>query len=285
MEYDNKYVSDVLNNLTCPYCGKAITSENKTKDHVIGRKFVPKGALDKEYNLILNACVDCNNLKSDLEDDISAITQLNNISAHEDRETILRKAKGSISRFSKKNVIDSFEKNEINTRFSSSVKMSFSLISGPQINTNRANALALMHLQAFYYLQSYNAKNKVGYFIPNPFVSVLNTVKSDWGNTVNIQFMEIIKNWEIRLNCITAKENFKLNTRKKEKFDCWSWALEWNQYYRLIGFFGNEEVIRDVAKEIVFPKPLSIMQNDESIIRTYKETTIIPEQDNLFIFP
>jgi hypothetical protein len=63
----------------CPYCGVALSKENSTKEHVLARKFVPKGTLNNQWNLILNACRCCNNSKSDLEDDISAITMQPNM--------------------------------------------------------------------------------------------------------------------------------------------------------------------------------------------------------------
>src|SRR5438067_12808695 len=64
----------VLKNETCVYCGSELTAGNCTKEHVIGRKFVPKGKLHEEWNLIVRACTSCNHTKSDLEDDISAIS-------------------------------------------------------------------------------------------------------------------------------------------------------------------------------------------------------------------
>lgn len=63
-----------LHNVVCPYCGATLASDSTTKEHVVGRKFVPKGPLENEWNLILNACRPCNNQKADLEHDISAIT-------------------------------------------------------------------------------------------------------------------------------------------------------------------------------------------------------------------
>jgi hypothetical protein len=40
----------------------------------VSKKLVPKGKLDRQWNLIVRACRDCNRRKSALEDDISAIT-------------------------------------------------------------------------------------------------------------------------------------------------------------------------------------------------------------------
>ena len=63
-----------LKNVTCPYCAAALDPDTRTKEHVIGRRFVPKGSTENRWNLILRACSVCNNKKSDLEDDIAAIT-------------------------------------------------------------------------------------------------------------------------------------------------------------------------------------------------------------------
>jgi hypothetical protein len=68
---DSFFLVRPLDNVTCPYCGTALTSKTRTKEHVIGRRFVPVGSLDREWNLILQACGPCNRHKADLEDDIS----------------------------------------------------------------------------------------------------------------------------------------------------------------------------------------------------------------------
>ena len=67
----------VLRNLTCPYCGDRFDPETSAaKEHVIGRRFVPRGCFAGQWNLILNACERCNRNKGDLEDDISIITMM-----------------------------------------------------------------------------------------------------------------------------------------------------------------------------------------------------------------
>src|SRR5690349_7031023 len=63
-----------LANTTCIYCQKPFQRGERTKEHVVGRKFVPTGCLDGESNLIAWACLDCNGTKSSLESDLSAIT-------------------------------------------------------------------------------------------------------------------------------------------------------------------------------------------------------------------
>jgi hypothetical protein len=67
----------LLRNLNCIYCGNPFDDDSgvrKTREHVIGRSFVPRGSLENQWNLIANACESCNRSKSALEDDISAIT-------------------------------------------------------------------------------------------------------------------------------------------------------------------------------------------------------------------
>src|SRR4051794_9595279 len=64
-----------LQNLICPYCPRPVTSKlNRQLEHVVGRKFVPKRATAKSWNLHLWACAPCNREKANLESDISAIT-------------------------------------------------------------------------------------------------------------------------------------------------------------------------------------------------------------------
>ena len=46
MENRINIIKRPLRNLTCPYCGVAIDAKTATKEHVVGRRFVPKGTLD-----------------------------------------------------------------------------------------------------------------------------------------------------------------------------------------------------------------------------------------------
>src|ERR1700692_1203361 len=64
----------VLKNCICGYCDADLSSDNRTTEHLVGRRFVPKGSLENQWNLIFKACRPCNGTKSELEDDISATT-------------------------------------------------------------------------------------------------------------------------------------------------------------------------------------------------------------------
>ena len=116
-----------LRNRNCPYCGQFFDGSASTKDHVVGRRFVPSGSLSNTWNLILQCCRQCNNRKSDLEDDISAIAQLESPllkDKPEQIETALRKAGGSLSRRTRKFVIDSQERRDLQFTLGPSISMS-----------------------------------------------------------------------------------------------------------------------------------------------------------------
>src|SRR5271154_4986865 len=98
----------ILDNSTCVYCGTTLEADNTTREHVVGRKFVPKGTLDRQWSLIVQACRACNEAKADLEDDISAVTmQPDVLGRHASQDDLLiresvRKAGGSVSRWTGK---------------------------------------------------------------------------------------------------------------------------------------------------------------------------------------
>ncbi len=281
MEYLSPGKAIILKNKTCPYCGIKLSDENTTKEHVIGRNFVPKGSLEKSWNLILYTCSKCNNDKSNLEDDISAITQINSpfvVKNPKFRNELDSKIKKSFSRRTGKTISESSEKIEIPVNYGSSVKMTFSLVTNPQINEERSNALALMHLMAFFYLLTYEEDKQIGHFWPGSFFCLKSSIRSDWGNEISKQYKALISNWEFRFNGIAAEDNFKCNIRKNLELECWSWALEWNQSLRLIGFFGKDESINEIVAGIKLPEPDIVLNGG----RLYREKSLLDNEDDLF---
>ena len=63
-----------LSNVTCCYCRSPFSDIPSNEEHVIARKFVPSGTLDRSWNMIAQACVPCNTQKSDLEDDMAVLS-------------------------------------------------------------------------------------------------------------------------------------------------------------------------------------------------------------------
>lgn len=79
-----------LHNKRCAYCNAEFARDNEPqKEHVIGRRFVPKGSHDRQWNLHLNSCNECNQRKSELENDISAITMISQFSGKSEDELLL----------------------------------------------------------------------------------------------------------------------------------------------------------------------------------------------------
>ena len=86
-----------------------------------------------------------------------------------------------------------------------------------------------------------------GGFWTGGFYPVLEVQKLDWGNDVHVAFMKAVLNWEPRWIGNGADGYFKSAIRRHPSAACWSWAIEWNKNYRIVGFFGD----LDAAKKIV----------------------------------
>ena len=202
-----------------------------TDEHVIGRRFVPKGSLASGWSLIVRACKRCNNAKADLEDDISAITLLPRLGdVHEDAELAAiasRKAKGSLSRRTKKTVADSYEENKIHGRFGPSGTMTFGMVAPPQLDPERVRRLAHLHLQGFFYLITYDEGRRSGGFIPGDIGWLNEASREDWGNPVQQGFAALVRDWLVRVEGAGASGYFKIAIRRDPTgAEVWSFALE-----------------------------------------------------------
>ncbi len=276
-----------LKNLTCAYCGERGSNASPlTVEHVIGRRFVPKGSLAGGWNLILNACRACNAAKSDLEDDISAITLQPNLQdRHEDpalASEAARKAQNAMSRMTRKPVADSHATDSVEGTIFGAVKFTANYVSPPQIAQDRAHRLAWLHLQGFIYMMSYDSETRQGRFIPGDVGFVCEARKPDWGNELIRGFADLTKDWPVRLICECAQGFFKVVMRKHPaKEQLCSFALEWNANYRLIGFFGDT----DTAQELVNALPELKWKRVDATRRMREEIPIKAEDDTFFATP
>lgn len=288
----------ILDNITCPYCGLSINmniKESWNQDHVIGRCFVPKGALDGQWNLQVITHRKCNNKKSDLENDISAITmQPDGLGFHRSKDENLKKEakrKGkAISRLTKIPVKDSSTKFNIKIKIAEGLSFNACLTSPPQIQSNRVYDLCVLQMSAFFYFITYNSETEMGGFWPGLFHPVLETMRDDWGNPVNMKFMETVVDWETWIYGIGASDFYKVIIRHHPDAVCWSWAVEWNKNYRVIGFFGEEEP----AKKIVNTFPVQnfipagrgkIDTGKEFDLGFRQERRLKEDEDKLFYLP
>ena len=273
-----------LDNVGCIYCGDTGDVSNPlTDEHVIGRRFVPKGSFASGWSLIARACQRCNNEKADLEDDISAITLLPDIgNGHEEADLAalaLRKARASRSRRTKKLVIDSYEENKISGKLMHSVDVSFGFVAPPQLERERVRRLAQLHLQGFFYLITYDESRKTGGFIPGSIGWLNEASRRDWGNSLQRGFADLTLAWPARVEGTGAAGFFKVAIRRDPAgAELWSFALEWNRAFRIIGFFGDLEAAQICVDQI---PPLS-WQRIDATQRMRREVELTDEDDRLF---
>ena len=179
----------ILRNIDCPYCGKNLTNDIRTKEHVVARRFVPKGKLENNWNLILDACSDCNVSKSDLENDISAISLHHNFGAYPEEyddevtKDAKRKARNSISRRTRKPVESSKENFAFSAPIGPNASISFNMTGMPQVDEFRVFNLARLQLKAFFYFITYQQQESRGYCWTGEYLPFMVTRREDWGNT------------------------------------------------------------------------------------------------------
>ncbi|MER8658486.1 hypothetical protein [Mesorhizobium sp. M0847] len=278
-----------LDNRTCVYCGVGLSASNISREHVIGRRFVPKGKLHGQWNLILNACRRCNSRKADLEDDISAITLQpdpwgnyghDDVAAIEDAQ---RKAKDSRSRRTRKAVKDSSEEIKIRANLGPGINLSFQFSSQPQIDDDRAFELARLQLMAFFYMQTYKRETRRGSYWPHDYHPLMTVVRSDWGNALMAGFMRTVETWDCRMLAISADGFFKLITRKHPSAETWAWAIEWNHNRRLVGFFGEREPAQAIVNSLPRLKAHTVYRTPNESLSSRTEVRLKEDDDTLFL--
>ncbi|MGA0604655.1 HNH endonuclease [Phenylobacterium sp. VNQ135] len=279
----------VLRNLNCVYCGRRFGDGlNATKEHVIGRRFVPRGCFDGQWNLIANACGGCNGDKSDLEDDISAISMLPDLGgryAIDDHRLVAeaaRKAANARSRRTKKVVADSQEEISFQQQFGGGT-FTFNFTAPPQVTDQRIFKLAHYHFRGFFFLITYQEETRLGGFVPGQFIPLVAVRRNDWGNPQMRWFMDLVRDWDLRLHAIGADGFFKFFIRRHpEGHEVWAWAAEWNHCMRVVGFVGDETIIRELVRsrpEILFD---TVHQDAKRTLRMRIDQALSEEEDDLF---
>jgi hypothetical protein len=280
----------ILSNRTCPYCGISLEAIPWDTDHVIGRRFVPKGSLDRRWNLKLRSCRACNARKAALEDDLSAITMQPAATGVFPRDDDLfvaeakRKGKNSISRRTRKPVESSQEELELAFFPVSGAQFRISLVAPPQADSARVFALARLQTAAFFYWLTYGPDAHDGKWWPGKFMPLCQSFRGDWGNVVQVAFMEMVNAWEPRAVIVTARGFFKIAIRRNPEATCWSWALEWNENLRLIGFFGDPAPAQALLENL--PEAETRVLSQPSGHMTYRlEEPLADTADFLFALP
>lgn len=278
----------ILDNISCPFCGVDLKGVKANQDHIIGRRFIPIGFLEVSWNLKVNSCYKCNNTKSVLENDISAITLFDKaLHQHDDLDTdllqeIKRKASRSKSLKTDLMVKDSIERIETDFVIKKGIKLRVGFTAKPQIEPERVFELARLQLMGFFYFISYNPKIKKGGFWIEGFYPLSVNIKKDWGAPLQKQFMEKVESWCVRFYGTAAKGFFRVIIRKHPVDEIWSWAVEWNKSYRVIGFFGSEAKARLVISSFNHYNMKFYESSDGEIWGLREDVPLKDEDDILF---
>jgi hypothetical protein len=95
--------------------------------------------------------------------------------------------------------------------------------------------------------------------------------------------MRTVSNWQDRLIVGAADGYFKAAIRRHPKDEiCWSWALEWNESVRAVGFLGQPEVVHEVVQSLPQLNERPLETTDGKKLRFRTETPLDPEIDCLF---
>jgi hypothetical protein len=275
----------------CAYCGTPLAPFKGGEDeHVIGRRFVPKGTLSGQWNLIVRSCPQCNDHKADLEDDLSAITMqpdgLGRFAADDDRlrTEAVRKAR-TRNRWTQQRVSEPNPPFVVEGNFGAA-RISFSFISPAQPDERRMFELARLQLVGFFSMLTYDDAAKRGYFWTGQYAPVVIARREDWGNPRLLWIDTTSENWEYRLHAVTADGFYKLWIRRRlGEPAVWSWAMEWNQNFRLAGFFGDTDVLREILKGLPALDIETISEGPNQWLRVRTEVPLAEEDDVLFTNP
>ncbi len=94
--------------------------------------------------------------------------------------------------------------------------------------------------------------------------------------------MSAVGEWEPRMLAVGADTFFKIVIRKHPTADCWSWALEWNRQYRIVGFCGDRAAAEQIARRFPQLDAQTIVQGPREYIRYRLETPLADADDLLF---
>ena len=281
----------VQRNLYCTYCAAPLAQlKGGEQEHVIGRRFVPKGSLSGQWNLIVQSCPQCNDYKADLEDDISAITlqpdawgRFPNEDAQVRAEAI-RKAR-TRNRRTQRRVSEPTPPLVIKSNFGPA-EFTFTLRSPAQADESRLLELARLQLVAFFSMLTYNEEARRGGFWPGEYAPVIAVRRADWGNP-RIQWInQISADWDYRLHAIGANEFYKIWIRRREDGPAvWAWAIEWNKNFRLAGFFGDTGALQQLFGDMPDLPMTSVADGPDCGLSFRTEIALEPCDDSLFATP
>ena len=70
--------------------------------------------------------------------------------------------------------------------------------------------------------------------------------------------------------------------RKHPNAACWSWAIEFNKNYRVVGFFGSREATQEIFDTFEKLKVAAMKTTDGSFLHYRYDVKLQKEEDVLF---
>ena len=281
----------VKRNVLCAYCGIPLEPfKGGEAEHVIGRRFVPKGTLAGQWNLIVRSCPPCNDGKADLEDDLSAITMqpdgLGRFAADDDRlrAEAVRKAR-TRNRRTQQRVSEPTPPLVVEGNFGPA-KITFSYTAPAQADDRRMFELARLPLIGFFSMLTYDETARRGYFWTGQYAPVVVARQEDWGNPRLLWIDAVSKDWEYRLHAIAAEGFYKVWIRRRlGEPAVWAWAIEWNRNFRLAGFFGDTASIATLLEDLPKLGIHTVHKGPDRWLRMRTEQPLADDGDVLFNAP
>ena len=193
-----------------------------------------------------------------------------------------RRSGKSGSRKTGKSVSSSTAELEFSAPLGNGASLTFNFTAPPQFDDERVYELARLQMMGFFYFLTYNQIENTGYFWIGGFYPVHGAIKSDWGNPVHRVFTQQISAWDHRLILNTAGGYYRALIRRHPASECWAWALEWNDCYRLVGYFGDTDMSKALADELPMVFLDSVFEAPNKWLRKQVEVPLDSKDDMLF---
>ncbi|MYM26269.1 hypothetical protein GTP46_26925 [Duganella sp. FT135W] len=116
------------------------------------------------------------------------------------------------------------------------MSVSFGMVGPPRLDIHKTGELAFSHIQGLFALictEDYQDPLKMRLLPQEQFIWYDWYTYSDWGNPQAVEIAKRVNSWECLANIDSAEGYFKATLRQSD--EGLFWALEWNQYLRLVG--------------------------------------------------
>lgn len=142
--------------------------------------------------------------------------------------------------------------------------------------------LARMQVMAFFYWITIQPGEVNGRFWQGKLFPLQPVRRADWGNEQLRFFMAETKDWDWRVHAVTADGYFKLAIKKRPDRENWSFAVEWNESYRIVGFFGETEGLIELRNRVPELAMETVHNQGDNWIRQRREASLPEDEDALF---